>query len=52
MPAHMFIYDGAGGGTAMKIISGLTPGNTVTVTVGAVGSGGSGATAGIVVVEY
>jgi len=43
---------GAGGGTAMKIISGLTPGNTVTVTVGAVGSGGSGATAGIVVVEY
>jgi len=35
----------------MKIISGLTPGNTVTVTIGATGSGNAG-TAGIVVVEY
>ena len=33
---------GGGGGAAIEIISGLTPGGTVTVTVGAAGAAGSG----------
>ncbi len=33
---------GGGGGGAVKIVSGLTPGGTVSVTVGAGGSGGTG----------
>jgi len=33
---------GGGGGTAMEIISGLTPGGTVSVTVGAGGAGAAG----------
>jgi len=32
---------GGGGGAAIEIVSGLTPGNTVTVTVGTGGAGGS-----------
>lgn len=36
-------YGGHGGGTAIKIVTGLTPGGTVTITVGTGGSGGSSA---------
>lgn len=32
---------GGGGGTAIKYLTGLTPGNTISVTVGAGGSGGT-----------
>ena len=42
---------GAGGGCAIKYITGLTPGGTVSVTVGTTGSGGAG-TSGVVTVEY
>lgn len=49
-------FGGAGAGTAIKIVTGLVPAATVTVTVGAAGAGG-GATgfagsAGVVVIEY
>lgn len=44
---------GGGGGTAIKWLTGLTPGNTLTVTVGAGGGSGSLAgTAGVVVFEW
>lgn len=46
---------GGGGGIAIKYATGLTPGGTVSVTVGSggtAGSGGSAGTAGIVVVEW
>jgi hypothetical protein len=42
---------GAGGGCSIKYITGLTPGGTVSVTIGATGSGNAG-TAGVVTVEY
>jgi hypothetical protein len=42
---------GAGGGCSIKYITGLTPGATVSVTIGASGSGNAG-TAGVVTVEY
>ena len=35
------ISGGGGGGAAIEIVSGLTPGNTVTVTVGTGGTGGN-----------
>lgn len=37
---------GAGGGVAIKYLTGLTPGATVTVTIGAAGTTGSGAAGG------
>lgn len=46
---------GAGGGTAVKWLTGLTAGNTLSVTVGAGGAGGSSANAGgagVVIFEY
>ena len=44
---------GAGGGFSMKTITGLTPGGTVTVTVGAAGAGAYGvAGGGLVIVEF
>lgn len=44
---------GGGGGTAIKWLTGLTPGNTLAVTVGAAGGSGSLAgTAGVVVIEW
>jgi trimeric autotransporter adhesin len=50
-------YAGSGGGAAIEIISGLTPGGTVSVTVGAGGlppncTGLSSGNPGIVIVEY
>lgn len=50
-----FQSGGGGGGTATKWLTGLTPGNTLTVTVGAGGaSGGGGGTGGpgAVIFEY
>lgn len=38
--ANYYGPGGAGGGTAIKYLSGLTPGNTLSVTVGTGGSGG------------
>lgn len=50
---------GAGGGAAIKYLTGLTPGNTLSVTIGSGGAGGSGGTyaggsgsGGIVIFEY
>lgn len=46
---------GGGGGGAIELVTGLTPGGTVSVTVGAGGTAASGAgagTAGVVIVEY
>jgi len=44
---------GGGGGTAICIATGLTPGGTVSVTVGAAGTGNIGTGyAGVVIVEY
>ena len=50
---------GGGGGTAIKFLTGLTPGNTLTVTIGAGGAGGAVGTAnggagsdGAVIIEY
>jgi len=37
---------GGGGGAAIEIVSGLTPGNTVTTTVGAAGTAGTGGNGG------
>lgn len=37
---------GGGGGAAIEIVSGLTPGNTVTVSIGAGGTAGTGTGAG------
>jgi hypothetical protein len=37
-----FMGGGGGGGLAIKYLTGLTPGNTLTVTVGNVGVGGTG----------
>ena len=50
-------YAGSGGGAAIEIISGLTPGGTVSVTVGAGGlppncTGLSSGNPGVVIVEY
>lgn len=50
-------YTGAaGGGTAIKYVTGLTPGSTITVTVGAGGAagtaGGPAGNAGVVIVEW
>lgn len=56
-PVDYFTYNygsAGGGGTAIKIITGLTPGTSISVTVGAGGYlplGGSG-NAGVVIVEY
>jgi len=47
------IAGGGAGGTAIEVISGLTPGGTVAVTVGAAGTGSSAnGYAGVVIVEY
>lgn len=53
------LISGAAGGNAIKWLTGLTPGNTISVTVGAGGAGGSGSggtgTAGgegVVLFEY
>lgn len=50
---------GGGGGTAIKYFTGLTPGNTLTVTIGSGGNGGNGGSAaggagaaGVVIIEY
>lgn len=45
---------GGGGSVAIKWVTGLTPGGTVTVTIGAYGTsqGGSLGTAGLCIVEY
>ena len=45
---------GGGGGLAIQYFTGLTPGNTLTVTVGSGGAGNGGAAglAGIVIVEW
>ena len=44
---------GAGGGLAIKWLTGLTPGNTLSVTVGSAGTSASEAgTAGIVIIEW
>ena len=51
-------YAGAGGGMAIKYLSGLTPGNTLSVTVGAAGTPGNApyagqtGTQGIVIFEW
>lgn len=54
-----FYSSGAGAGSAVKYLTGLTPGNTISVTVGAAGAAGSGGTptptagkAGIVIFEW
>jgi len=47
------IAGGGAGGTAIEVISGLTAGGTVAVTVGAAGTGSSAnGYAGVVIVEY
>ena len=50
---------GGAGGTSVKYFTGLTPGNTLTITIGTGGSGGNGGSAqggagadGVVVIEY
>jgi hypothetical protein len=45
---------GGGGGTAIKYLTGLTPGNTLTITIGAGGApnGGGTGSAGAVIIEY
>lgn len=43
---------GAGGGSAIKWLSSLTPGNTLSITVGAGGSGGTSGGAGVVLIEW
>jgi len=49
---------GSGGGASIKYFTGLTPGNTLTVTVGTGGAGGTGTypggagAAGVVIFEY
>jgi len=48
-------FGGAGGGTAISWLSGLTPGATLTVTVGAGGAAGTGGAAGasgVVIFEW
>ena len=55
-PSDQGLAAGGGGGCAMKYLTGLTPGNTLSITIGAGGTaGGSGGTAGfagVVVIEY
>ena len=50
---------GGGGGTAIKYLRSVTPGNTLSITIGAGGGGGSGGpasggsgAAGVVMIEY
>jgi hypothetical protein len=43
---------GGGGGTAISYLKNLTPGNTLTVTIGAGGSGSTSGGNGVVVIEY
>lgn len=55
-----YIAGGGGGGAALKLITGLTPGGTVSVTIGAGGAAGtlgvvaagSAGAPGIVIIEY
>lgn len=50
---------GGGGGCAIKYINGITPGNTLTITIGSGGAGGTASVApgaagasGVVIIEY
>lgn len=45
-------YPGGGGGTAISWLTGLTPGGTLAVTVGAGGTGGYNGAAGVVIFEW